>query len=120
MLVPLLNNFGLSVWDWKTAFNRGIIVLVVGSPCALVASITPAVLASLSNGARQGILIKGGPAIETMKDIDTVVFDKTGTITKGEPSVQGYRFYNVSEEEFLEAVVSIERNSNHPLIKKYS
>ncbi|NMA05974.1 MAG: cadmium-translocating P-type ATPase [Acholeplasmataceae bacterium] len=117
MLVPLLNNFGLSVWDWKTAFNRGIIVLVVGSPCALVASITPAVLASLSNGARQGILIKGGPAIETMKDIDTVVFDKTGTITKGEPSVQGYRFYNVSEEEFLEAVVSIERNSNHPLAR---
>ena len=92
MLVPLLNNVGLTVWDWKTAFNRGIIVLVVGSPCALVASITPAVLASLSNGARQGILIKGGPAIETMKNIDTVVFDKTGTITKGEPSVQGFRF----------------------------
>ncbi len=117
MLVPLLNNVGLTVWDWKTAFNRGIIVLVVGSPCALVASITPAVLASLSNGARQGILIKGGPAIETMKNINTVVFDKTGTITKGEPSVQGFRFYNVPEEEFLEAVVSIERNSNHPLAR---
>lgn len=117
MLVPLLNNVGLSVWDWKTAFNRGIIVLVVGSSCALVASITPAVLASLSNGARQGILIKGGPAIETMKDIDTIVFDKTGTITMGKPTVQGYRFYNVLEEDFLEAVVSIERHSNHPLAK---
>lgn len=76
MLVPLLNNFGLNVWDWKTAFQRGIVVLVVGSPCALVASITPAVLASLSNAAKQGILIKGGPTLERIKDVNTVVLTK--------------------------------------------
>ena len=45
MLVPLLNYAGLNVWDWKTAFQRSIVVLVVGSPCALVASVTPVVLA---------------------------------------------------------------------------
>ncbi|MFA5719562.1 MAG: heavy metal translocating P-type ATPase [Acholeplasmataceae bacterium] len=115
MLVPLLSHVGLTVWDWQTAFERGIIVLVVGSPCALVASITPAVLASLSNGARQGILIKGGPALERMKDIDTVVFDKTGTITEGTPHVEGYVTYGVSDEVFLQALVSIERQSSHPL-----
>lgn len=115
MMVPLLSHLGLSVWDWQTAFERGIIVLVVGSPCALVASITPAVLASLSNGARQGILIKGGPALERMKDIDTVVFDKTGTITEGTPHVEGYVTYGVSDEIFLQALVSIERQSSHPL-----
>ena len=75
------------------------------------------VLASLSNGARQGILIKGGPAIETMKDIDTVIFDKTGTITKGEPVFKDIDFIMFLEEEFLGGVVSIERNSNHPLAR---
>lgn len=115
MLVPLLANFGLNVWSWQTAFERGIIVLVVGSPCALVASITPAILASLSNGARQGILIKGGPALERMKDIDTVVFDKTGTITEGTPHVEGFLTYGVSKDDFLQALVSLERHSTHPL-----
>lgn len=115
MLIPLLNNFGLNVWDWKTAFQRGIVVLVVGSPCALVASITPAVLASLSNAAKQGILIKGGPTLERIKDVNTVVFDKTGTMTEGKPYVETFTTYGVDEDYFLQNLVSIEKHSAHPL-----
>ncbi len=109
-IVPLF-----SVWNSAEALTKGIIVLVVASPCALVASITPAVLSSLSNGAKQGILIKGGTPLEKAKYIDTVVFDKTGTITEGLPMVIDYNIYGISEEEFKKAVVSIEKQSNHPL-----
>lgn len=111
MVVPALMGW----WTWAVSMERGIIVLVVGSPCALVASITPAILASLSNGARKGVLIKGGPSLEKIKDIDTVLFDKTGTITEGTPRVVGFNTYGISDEEFIKAVVSIERQSAHPL-----
>lgn len=111
MVVPALAGW----WDWEVSIERGIIVLVVGSPCALVASITPALLSSMSNAARKGILVKGGPSLEKLNEIDTVLFDKTGTITEGTPSVVGYRTYNIDEEEFIRAVVSIESHSTHPL-----
>lgn len=97
------------------AYYKGVIVLVVASPCALVASISPAILSSLSNGAKQGILIKGGKPLEKARTIDTVVFDKTGTITEGIPEVVSYEYYHIDEKEFLKALVSIEKDSNHPL-----
>ena len=104
-------------FGWLTqseAFYRGIIVLVVGSPCALVASITPAMLASLSNAAKQRILIKGGQPLENLLSIQAVVFDKTGTITDGTPKLIGM-------SEFSEAdkivIASMEARSNHPLAK---
>lgn len=111
MVVPALAGW----WSWDVSIERGIIVLVVGSPCALVASITPAILSSMSNAARKGILVKGGPSLEKLKDIDTVLFDKTGTITEGTPRVVGFSTYNIDEEEFKRAVVSIESHSSHPL-----
>ena len=111
MFIPPLFN----VWSSSVALRKGIIVLVVASPCALVASVTPAILSSLSNAAKQGILIKGGTPLEKSRTIDTVVFDKTGTITEGLPMVEGYEVYNVSEEDFLTALISIEKESNHPL-----
>lgn len=111
MFVPPLFN----IWSSNVALTKGIIVLVVASPCALVASVTPAILSSLSNGAKQGILIKGGTPLEKSRTIDTVVFDKTGTITEGLPMVEGFEVYNISKDEFLKALISIERESNHPL-----
>lgn len=105
------------IWEQSVALYKGIIILVVASPCALVASITPAILSSLSNGAKQGILIKGGTPLEKAEKINTVVFDKTGTITEGIPEVVGYSIYDIKEEEFLKAVVSIEKESNHPLAR---
>jgi Cd2+/Zn2+-exporting ATPase len=105
------------LFGWLTqaeAFYRGIIVLVVGSPCALVASITPAMLASLSTAAKQRILIKGGQPLEHLLSIQAVVFDKTGTITDGTPKL-------IEMSAFSEAdhvvIASMEARSNHPLAK---
>jgi Cd2+/Zn2+-exporting ATPase len=103
------------------AFRRGIIVLVVASPCALVASITPALLSTLSHGAKKGILIKSGKYIEGLTTIDVVAFDKTGTLTTGKPRVTDVIFEHKSDEtKCLPLVVSAERSSNHPLAKAIS
>ncbi|MFP4178206.1 MAG: heavy metal translocating P-type ATPase [Acholeplasmataceae bacterium] len=112
MTVPPL--FG---WlTWSDAFYRGIIVLVVGSPCALVASIAPAVLASLSNGARRHILIKGGSHLEMLNEIDAVIFDKTGTITSGTPHVVCVEVHESYDyDRVVEILYSMEKQSNHPL-----
>jgi Zn2+/Cd2+-exporting ATPase len=102
----------------EEAFRRGVIVLVVASPCALVASITPAILSTLSHGARRGILIKSGRHLENLLKIKVIAFDKTGTITTGKPKVTNlYLENNISEQEILKVLVNAERNSNHPLAK---
>ncbi len=104
--------------DSQESFRRGIVVLVVGSPCALVASITPAMLASLSNAARNRILIKGGKKLEDMIGIKSVVFDKTGTITTGIPKVVEIKTVSDYDlEEVKKIVYTIEKQSNHPLAK---
>jgi Zn2+/Cd2+-exporting ATPase len=114
MILPPL--FG---WlPWSDAFYRGVIVLVVGSPCAVVASITPAILSSLSNAASKGILIKGGESLEILNGIKVVMFDKTGTITKGEPMVEHIAYQNNADQAWINQVmVSMERQSSHPLAK---
>ena len=114
MIIPPL----LGWLPWGDAFYRGVIVLVVGSPCAVVASITPAILSSLSNAASKGILIKGGESLEVLNGIKVVMFDKTGTITKGEPMVEHILYQEGYDEAWLNQVmVSMERQSSHPLAK---
>ncbi len=114
MIIPPL----LGWLPWGDAFYRGVIVLVVGSPCAVVASITPAILSSLSNAASKGILIKGGESLEVLNGIKVVMFDKTGTITKGEPMVEHILYQKGYDEAWLNQVmVSMERQSSHPLAK---
>ena len=104
--------------DENEAFRRGVIVLVVASPCALVASITPALLSTLSHAARKGILIKSGRHLETFNTIKVVAFDKTGTITTGKPQVKKLVLKSgFDESNFLYVVVNAERSSNHPLAK---
>lgn len=109
------------MFGWLTqneAFYRGIIVLVVGSPCALVASITPAYLSALSNGARHRILIKGGEPLENLTSVKAVVMDKTGTLTTGIPKIAKIALIDGQDEnEILSVVKSIEKQSNHPLAK---
>jgi Zn2+/Cd2+-exporting ATPase len=114
MIFPPIFNW----LDSGEAFRRGIVVLVVGSPCALVASITPAMLSSLYNAARKRILIKGGKKLEDMIGIKSVVFDKTGTITTGVPKVVEVDTINKNELDFVKQVTyTIEKQSNHPLAK---
>lgn len=101
--------------DFQSAFYRGMILLVVASPCALVASVTPATLSAISNGAKRGILVKGGVHFENMMDAKAVAFDKTGTLTRGVPELTDYYFNIEDEKEVAKAVVAIEQNSTHPL-----
>jgi Zn2+/Cd2+-exporting ATPase len=103
---------------WEQSFYRGIIVLVVGSPCALVASITPAMLASLSNAAHHRILIKGGSHLEDLVNVKTVVLDKTGTITTGNPQVVKIEtIASINRETVLKVLYTLEKQSSHPLAK---
>ena len=113
IVVPLfiLALYYLTGFTFEQAFYRGIVLLTVASPCALVASATPATLSAISNGAKNGILFKDGRAMEILSDVDIIGTDKTGTLTYGEFEVIDYKI----DEEILKSVVYIEQNSNHPI-----
>lgn len=103
-------------WSWNETFYRAMILLVVASPCALVAAITPATLSAISNGARHGILFKGGVHLERLASLKAIAFDKTGTLTQGKPTVTDvYTRDGITKEELLHITASIESHSTHPL-----
>lgn len=103
-------------WTFETSIYRAMILLVVASPCALVASITPAALSAIAASAKNGVLFKGGAHIETLGQVDTIVFDKTGTLTTGKPVVTESRYVEGMDVRTVQqAVASIEAQSNHPL-----
>ncbi|MEB1808171.1 MAG: cadmium-translocating P-type ATPase [Bacillaceae bacterium] len=116
-LMMLLPYFFLG-WSWHESFYRAMVLLVVASPCALVASVMPATLSAISNGARQGILFKGGVHLEQLAHIKAIALDKTGTITNGTPVVTNVYFHPVfNENDLLYAICAIENQSSHPLAK---
>ena len=120
-LVFFIVPYAMGWLSLQDALYRGVIVLVVGSPCAVVASITPAILSSLSYGASHGILIKGGSYLETLGKVSAIVFDKTGTITTGKPQVHQLHIFDETQHtHILETVVNIERQSHHPLAQAIS
>lgn len=103
---------------FQDTFYRAMVLLVVASPCAVVASVMPALLAAISNGARRGVLMKGGTYLEQLSKAKAIAFDKTGTITKGEPTVTDFYVFNETDRQrVLNCAVSIETQSNHPLAK---
>lgn len=105
-------------WSWNETFYRAMVLLVVASPCAVVASIMPATLSAISNGARKGILFKGGSHLESLGNLQSIAFDKTGTLTQGKPEVSHYLVKPDLEDEkqkILQIVAAIEKHSNHPL-----
>lgn len=103
-------------WSWNETLYRAMVLLVVASPCALVASIMPATLSAISNSARKGILFKGGIHIERLGHIKAIAFDKTGTLTKGKPAVTDIvPTRGMEKNELLKVAASIENHTNHPL-----
>lgn len=94
-----------------------ITILVLGCPGALVIGVPVSSVAGIGNGAKNGILIKGGQVLDTFSQVDTFVFDKTGTLTEGKPTVAVVRSYNhsLSEEKLLMLTAAVERESDHPL-----
>ena len=112
ILVPPLLFGG----DWSTWIFRGLAVLLIACPCALVISVPAAMASALSAGARRGLLVKGGAALETIGKTTTVAFDKTGTLTAGRPLVTDVLPADgVDEAELLRAAAAVEAGSAHPL-----
>ncbi|MFV0561233.1 MAG: heavy metal translocating P-type ATPase [Enterococcus sp.] len=113
ILMIFLPHFFLN-WTLEESFYRGMILLVVASPCALVASATPATLAALSNSAKHGILIKGGKYLEQLAEVKSIAFDKTGTLTMGRPRVTDALF--LAEKELSQQMfLALEMQTTHPL-----
>ena len=104
--------------SFEFALSIGISVLIISCPCALGLATPVAIMVGTGRGAENGILFKSGEALEMGSKLDTVVFDKTGTITKGKLQVTDIKtFYNIDENELLKISASLEAYSEHPISK---
>lgn len=109
-LPPLLAEADLITWAYK-----GIAILLIGCPCALVLSTPAAITSGISAGARQGLLIKGGAVLEAIGKVRTVAFDKTGTLSEGRPKVTDLVTFRGDESTMLALAAAAESSSSHPL-----
>ena len=107
---PLLFGGAWNAWIYK-----GLAILLIGCPCALVISTPAAIAASLSAGARRGLLLKGGAVLEQIGKITVACFDKTGTLTAGRPQVTDIIAFDRSEADVLRFAAALESGSSHPL-----
>jgi len=111
---------GLFIWnlEFTHAMINAIAVLIIACPCALGLATPTAIMVGTGRGASLGILIKNAESLERAGSVTSVVFDKTGTITEGKPSVMNVQTFNeFTQEELMSAAASVERHSEHPLSK---
>ncbi|MGD8189560.1 heavy metal translocating P-type ATPase [Brevibacillus ginsengisoli] len=102
--------------DWASWFYRGLELLVIACPCALVISTPVAVVSAIGSAAKSGVLIKGGAALEAASRFTHIVFDKTGTLTEGRPQVVDVVVHDQKEvEHLLQIAACVEQNSTHPI-----
>ncbi|MEW6124847.1 MAG: heavy metal translocating P-type ATPase [Pseudomonadota bacterium] len=109
---PLLFGGGWDEWVYK-----GLAILLIGCPCALVISTPAAIAAGLSAGARRGLLMKGGAVLEGLRKVTAVCFDKTGTLTEGKPKVTDVIGFALPEQDVVRLAAALEAGSSHPLAK---
>lgn len=103
---------------WETWIYRGLTLLLIGCPCALVISTPAAITSALATATRRGALIKGGAALEQLGTITTIALDKTGTLTEGKPHVTNLvPVDGMTESELVQITASVEVGSHHPLAK---
>ncbi len=110
VLPPLVWNAGWEEWIYK-----GLAILLIGCPCALVLSTPAAITSGIATGARHGLLVKGGAALETVGRVQCMAFDKTGTLTAGSPRVTDIMEYGAGEDRTLILAAAVEAGSSHPL-----
>ena len=113
MVLPPLLEFG----SWGEWFYKGLELLVVACPCALVISTPVAIVSAIGNAAKNGVLIKGGTFLEKAGAITAIAFDKTGTLTEGKPKVSNIKVFTRSEDELLSITLTLEEHSTHPIAK---
>ena len=100
------------------AFAVSVAVLVIACPCAMGLAVPAALTVAIGRGAQLGILVKGGESLERLARIDTLVLDKTGTLTEGKPEVSGIRSAEGwTEDQVLELAAGLEQRSEHPLAR---
>jgi len=107
---PLLFGGAWAAWIYK-----GLAILLIGCPCALVISTPAAIAASLSAGGRRGLLLKGGAVLENLGKITAVAFDKAGTLTEDKPKVTDVIGFGVSDTKVIKLAAALETGSSHPL-----
>ncbi|HCH40497.1 MAG TPA: zinc/cadmium/mercury/lead-transporting ATPase [Enterobacter sp.] len=100
---------------WEGWIYKGLTLLLIGCPCALVISTPAAITSGLAAAARRGALIKGGAALEQLAQVQRVAFDKTGTLTVGKPQVTGIYPLDSGENDLLALAAAVEQGSTHPL-----
>ena len=113
--VCFIPYFFVSHYDFYDWFYRALVFLVISCPCALVVSIPLGYFGGIGLASRNGILFKGSNFLDVMTEIDTVVMDKTGTLTEGVFKVQEVKTDGFSEQELLELTAAIESKSTHPI-----
>lgn len=118
--VCLVPYFFVSDYDFQTWFYRALVFLVISCPCALVVSIPLGYFGGIGLASRNGILFKGGNFLDVMTKIDTIVMDKTGTLTKGVFKVQEVIPANIDKDELVKLTAVLEKNSTHPIAKAVS
>jgi len=123
-IVVLISIITFAVWaiygpepSYAYALINAIAVLIIACPCALGLATPMSVMVGVGKGAQNGVLIKNAQALEQMDDIDTLIIDKTGTITEGKPSVEKVVSFDpaISEDEVLKQIASVNALSEHPL-----
>jgi Cd2+/Zn2+-exporting ATPase len=102
--------------DWYTWIYRALALLLIGCPCALVISTPASIASALANGAKHGLLVKGGGVLEAIGKVRHIAFDKTGTLTEGKPKVTDVEvFGRLASKELLRIAAAAESGSSHPL-----
>lgn len=116
---PLILCIALSVWLITQNLFFSVTILVVACPCALVLSVPTAFMAAIANSARYGVWVKSGNSIETIGKVDTVMLDKTGTLTTGNLTIAEIFLINplFSEDVILKTATNLEYYSSHPIAK---
>ncbi len=118
-IVAILIPLALLNESFETTFYRAMTLMVAASPCALVISTPATVLSAIGNGAKKGVLFKGGAYVEKAAEIKVIAFDKTGTLTKGRPEVTDVvvcdRNWEGGEDNLLALAAAVEAKSEHPL-----
>ena len=116
-LISILIGESSTVLLWTTWIMRALTFLVISCPCALVISIPLSFFAGIGGASKEGVLVKGSNYLETLSQVKYVVFDKTGTMTKGIFEVSSIHPVGISEQELLRYAAYVESYSNHPISK---